>query len=239
MPAAQAQEKASVTWNNRSCAVALTYDDGLDVHLDKVIPALESLGFKATFYIPGNSPSLSRRLPEWRAAAGRGHELGNHTLFHPCTGRSKGRTWVLPEYDLESYTLTRMIDEIRLANTLLNSIDGKTRRTFAYTCGDQEAGNKSFVDSIRNDFIAARGVQQGNNSLDSMNLSDIRAFMIDGQSAGELEDLVARAKKDHALVVFLFHGVGGGHPINISLDEHNGFLKYLKENEKDIWIISP
>ena len=44
-----AQSKKS--WNNKKCAVALTYDDALNVHLDNAIPLLDSLGLKATFYI--------------------------------------------------------------------------------------------------------------------------------------------------------------------------------------------
>jgi len=233
---AAAQDKDIKGWNNKRCAVVLTYDDGLNVHLDKVIPVLDSLGLKATFYIPGNSSSLARRLPEWRSIAAHGHELGNHTLFHPCTGKSKGRDWVKPEYDLDSYTVTRMLDEIRAANTLLHAIDGKTRRTFAYTCGDKLAGGLSFVDSVRNDFIAARGVNQGIKRINEIDLSNINAFMVNGQSADDLIGQVKKAKEDSALLVFLFHGVGGEHSINISQAEHRKLLNYLKANENDIWV---
>ena len=40
------------TWNGKKCAVVLTYDDGLNIDLTNVIPALDSLGLKGTFYIP-------------------------------------------------------------------------------------------------------------------------------------------------------------------------------------------
>jgi sialate O-acetylesterase len=40
----------------------------------------------------------------------------------------------------------------------------------------------------------------------------------------------------HTVLVFLFHGVGGEHNINVSLQAHSGLLHFLKENEKDIWI---
>ncbi|MEI7724334.1 MAG: polysaccharide deacetylase family protein [Bacteroidota bacterium] len=231
-----AQEPTVSVWNHRQCAVTLTYDDGLNVHLDKVIPVLDSLGFKGTFYVPGNSVSLAQRMAEWKTIASHGHELGNHTLFHPCAGVSKGRKWVKPEYDLDTYTIPRIIDEIRLSNTLLHAIDGKTKRTFAYTCGDRVIGGVSFVDSIRNDFVAARGVKNGTDQIKNIDLFDIRAFMVNGQSAEELIALVDKAKNEGGLIVFLFHGVGGEHAINISLDEHNKLLRYLKQNEKDIWI---
>ena len=231
-----AQNKGFSLWNHKQCAVALTYDDGLNVHLDKVIPVLDFLGLKGTFYIPGNYPSLRKRLPEWRAIAAHGHELGNHTLFHPCIGKSKGSDWVKPEYDLENYTTTRILDEIRLANTMLSAIDGRTKRTFAYTCGDTVVEGVSFVDSIRNDFVGARGIVKGMNRLNSTDLFDIRSYMMNGQTGDEMIELVKTAKKEGALVVFLFHGVGGEHGINVELAEHNKLLRYLKENEQDIWV---
>ena len=233
---ANAQDNTVAVWNHRQCAVVLTYDDGLNVHLDKVIPVLDSLGLKGTFYIPLNSPSLQKRLPEWRAIANHGHELGNHTMFHPCIGKSRGWAWVKPEYDLENYTITRILDEIRLANTLLNAIDGKTKRTFAYTCGDRVVEGVSFVDSIRNDFVGARGVIPGMNQLNNTDLFDIRSYMINGQTGEEMIELVKTAKKEGVLVVFIFHGVGGEHAINVDLSEHNKLLRYLKENEEDIWV---
>jgi len=95
-----AQNGSAGVWNGKKCAVALTYDDGLNVHLDKVIPVLDSAGFKGTFYLTGCREGVSRRIEDWRKAAARGHELGNHTLFHPCVAVANGRDysdWVKPE----------------------------------------------------------------------------------------------------------------------------------------------
>lgn len=60
--------------------------------------------------------------------------------------------------------------------------------------------------------------------------------MINGQSADYMIDLVRKAQQSHTLLVFLFHGVGGGHNINVDLGEHSKLLHYLKQQEKDIWI---
>jgi peptidoglycan/xylan/chitin deacetylase (PgdA/CDA1 family) len=230
-----AQVKDKKVWNAQICAVALTYDDGLNVHLDKVIPVLDSLGFNATFYIPGNSASLNKRMVDWRGAAANGHELGNHTLFHPCEGQSEGREWVSQDYDLNNYSINRIIDEIRLSNTLLRAIDGKTMRTFAYTCGDQKIGDSSFVNLIKNDFVAARGIKPVMNTINTTNIFDIGSFMIAGESGEEMINLVKKAMNEQALLVFLFHGVGGEHAINVPLNEQNKLLYFLKEHENEIW----
>ena len=226
----------SSEWQNKKCAVALTYDDALDVDLDNAIPILDSLALKATFYLSGYSGALSKRVDEWRSAAKKGHELANHTLFHPCTGQLPGREFVTPDYDLGNYTFRRLADEIEMTNTLLEAIDGKTHRTFAYPCGDTQIGDSSYISLLKNDFVAARGVQPEMPKRNELDLFKIGCYGIDGQTGEELIALVKKAMADNKLVVFLFHGVGGGHSLNVSLTAHRQLLQFLKRNEKDIWV---
>jgi sialate O-acetylesterase len=186
--------------------------------------------------LSGFFPAFRERVADWKAAAAKGHELGNHTLFHPCTGKLPGREWVPPDYDLGNYTIQRLIDEIKMANTLLEALDGKTKRSFAYPCGDTKIGDSSYVDKIRGDFVAARGVKDEMLKLREIDLFNIGSYVISGQSGEELIDLVKQAMKSQALIVFLFHGVGGEHALNVSLSDHRELLLFLKQNEKDIWI---
>ena len=225
-----------VTWHHKKCAVVLSYDDALNVHLDNAIPILDSLGLKASFYLTGYSPGCRQRLKDWKKAAAKGHELGNHTLFHPCTGNLPGREWVSPDYDLGKYSIRRMVDETRMNNVLLEALDGKTKRTFAYTCGDMKIGDSSFIDHLKNDFIAARAVRGEMHPIDKVDLYNIDCYMINGQTGDELIQLVKRALETSSLLVFLFHGVGGEHSLNVSLPAHRQLLLYLKQKEKDIWI---
>ena len=55
-------------------------------------------------------------------------------------------------------------------------------------------------------------------------------------SAEYMIELVKKARQTHTLLVFLFHGVGGGHNINVSRGAHGQLLHYLKDNEQNIWI---
>ncbi|HEX7846119.1 MAG TPA: polysaccharide deacetylase family protein, partial [Chitinophagaceae bacterium] len=145
-------------WQGKKCAVVLTYDDAISQHLDNALPVLDSLGLKGTFYITAFSPAFRDRVPEWRRAASNGHELGNHTLYHPCIG-GPGREWVKPEYDLKNYSVKKIVEEIRMTDTVLQAVDGKTKRTFAYTCADTKAGDSSYTAQIINDFVAIRNVR--------------------------------------------------------------------------------
>jgi peptidoglycan-N-acetylglucosamine deacetylase len=226
------QEKKLV--NNKKCAVVLTYDDALNVHLDNAIPLLDSLQLKGTFYLSAYAPACKNRINDWRKAAEHGHELANHTLFHPCRGGA-GREWVVPERDLDKYSMQRTLEEIRMTNVFLEAIDGKKKRTFAYPCGDMTVDGVSYVNEIKDDFVAARGVESKMLNIQQFDLFNTGAFGINGQSGEEMIALVEKAKASNSVIVFLFHGVGGEHGLNVALREHKKLLQYLKKNEKEIW----
>ncbi|MFP4662839.1 MAG: polysaccharide deacetylase family protein [Bacteroidales bacterium] len=232
---ANGQKKDTVKWNDRKCAVALTYDDALGCHLDIVAPLLDSLGLNATFYVYGNAVSFHNRIEEWRSLANNGHELGNHSLFHPCNSKTKGNEWVKSDYDMDNYSINRILDEIRLANTLFQLVDGETERTYAYPCGNKFAGDSLYMSDLHSDFIAARGVTPGMNSLNNIDLFNIRAIPVDGYSYDELVGFINKARKKEMLIVFVFHGIDEGHSSVLDKNEHRKLLEYLKENRDTIW----
>jgi sialate O-acetylesterase len=225
----------SKPWMGKKCAVVLTYDDALNVHLDNAIPLLDSLNLKGTFYLTASSQAGSTRINDWRKAAQNGHELGNHTLYHPCDATQEGMSWVKPEYDLSKYTLKRIVDEVRMCNTYLKSIDGKDKRTFAFTCGHKKVIEGEFMSSLENDFIAARAVRHEMHPFNEVKLMDVDCYGINGETGEQMIELVKKAQKSGSLLVFLFHGVGGEHGLNVSLPAHCELLNYLKQNEKEIW----
>ena len=223
-------------WKGKKCSVVLTYDDALNVHLDNVIPALDSLNLKGTFYLTASSDAGSKRINDWRRAANNGHELGNHTLYHPCDATLPGMSWVKPEYDLSKYSLKRIQDEIKMCNAYLNSIDGKDERTFAFTCGHKKVIEGEFMQSLSSDFIAARSVRSEMHSIEEQKLLDMDCYSMEGTSGEKMIELVKQAQNSGKLLVFLFHGVGGEHGLNVSKEAHSQLVHYLKENEKDIYI---
>ena len=222
-------------WQGKKCAVVLTYDDAYNQHLDNAIPVLDSLRLKATFYITAFSTSMQTRMNEWKKLAVKGHELGNHTLFHPCVG-GPNATWLKPEYDLRTYTVQRMVDETRMTNVFLQALDGKTKRTFAFTCGDMKIGDSSFINAMKDDFVAARAVRSQMHKINEIDLYNVDCYMVNGETGAQLIEWAKKAMETNSLLVILFHGVDGGNSLNVSLSAHSQFLHFLKQNEKNIWI---
>lgn len=223
-------------WNKKNCAVVLTYDDALNEHLTHALPALNRYGLKATFYLSDYFGGLRKQLPGWRTAAARGHELGNHTIYHPCLGNRPGREFVKPETDMNNYSVRRIQSEIITMNTLLQAIDGKTRRTFAFPCSDTRIRDTAYIDGIRNEFAAARAVRSEMHTINKVELYNVASYMVNGETGEQLIELVKKAEASHQLLIFLFHGVGGGHGLNVSLEAHDQLLIYLKKRQKQIWV---
>jgi peptidoglycan-N-acetylglucosamine deacetylase len=224
---------AQFKWpDGKKAAVVFTYDDGLDCHLDVAVPQLDEFGFKGTFYCTGNSQCLNKRMDEWRQIARNGHELGNHTLFHPCDGNKQ--SWVKKEYDLNNYTLEQIVAELQTASTLLKAIDGKTDRSFGYTCSDYVAGGKDFTGEIEKLFAGARCDGPMPETMQGYNIYKTPSWMAVDPTAEQLIEYVEKAREKGTIAVIMFHSVGGGY-LNVGAAEHYKLLKYLKENEADYY----
>ena len=92
--------------NGARAAIVLTYDDSLRSQLDIAVPQLDAAGLKGSFFLNGTMPLEA--VESWRAVAASGHELGNHSLFHPCPAASFPAD---PRYHAENYTVATMIRE--------------------------------------------------------------------------------------------------------------------------------
>jgi len=125
--------------------ITLTFDDALNEHLDHAIPILEAHGLLGAFYTHLAAPAFARRVDEWRLAARHGHELGNHTIFHPADAR---KTWVCEGNAIDRYTTGRMRLELETANRFLQAIDGRSERTFAYPCSNPILGRRGLVKTL-------------------------------------------------------------------------------------------
>ncbi|MGH8062521.1 MAG: polysaccharide deacetylase family protein, partial [Pseudoxanthomonas sp.] len=220
----------------RKAAVSLAYDDALDSQLDNAIPALDRHGLKGSFYLQLSRDPVRLRLEEWRTAARSGHELGNHTLFHQCSGSLKDRAWVEPQRDLDNISAAAMKEQVLLANVMLTAIDGKTERTMTVPCGDVMAEGVNYIDAVRQEFVA---IKLGNGAV-TTDMWKLDPYAVTVETPVDIsgKQLIARveeAARKGSMVNFTFHGVGGDY-LSISKQAHEELLQYLSSHRDIYWV---
>ncbi len=223
-------------------AVTLSYDDAIVSHFESVAPQLEEAGLRATFYIQIDSPGFQLHTDAWRRVARAGHELGNHSLFHPCRKDRPGEhTWLSDDYNLSDYTPDRWLGEMRIANFVLQLIDGRTERTFGNTCCNNAVGpldnRTSLEELVPKLFVGARGeyVSRPINPAKA-NFAALGHCSGDGKSFEQLREEIESAVREGKWVFYMFHGVGEGtHSLYIDADEHRKLVEYLSTNKDRIW----
>lgn len=224
--------------------ICLTYDDALESQIYTAIPQLDALGLKATFFInsiKGSTEIMGMGEPailEWKKAAKNGHELGNHTLFHPCPmiiGWHK-------EIAIESYTLDKLMKEIEAANLFLNALEGETKvRAFAFPCNNTIVDGTDYSRNLKRSKLVSYARTGSDRSsiiytyttLDPMK---VPSWLVEENTTlTELIDFAIEVKANGKMGVYQFHGIGS--PLfQVSPTVHRQFLEYLKANQTDYWV---
>jgi peptidoglycan/xylan/chitin deacetylase (PgdA/CDA1 family) len=221
--------------NGAKAAINLAYDDAVPSQLDNAIPALDKYGLKGSFYLTLSAETVATRMAEWRKAAANGHELANHTLFHQCSAAGPGREWVHPDNDLDKTNAVQLAAQIRVGNTMLHAIDGKTERTFTTPCGDLKAAGTEYLPLVKSEFVAAKAAF--GRAVPSMKTLDPYAVVVATPANVSGKELIAAVKEAAAkgtMMNFTFHGIGGDH-LSISNEAHEELLKYLADNKDIYW----
>ncbi|HLH95542.1 MAG TPA: polysaccharide deacetylase family protein [Xanthobacteraceae bacterium] len=229
--------------DGRRCAVSLTYDDALPVHCEHVGPCLEAHGLRGTFYL-NIAGEPTRNSAPWRELGARGHELGNHTLFHPCRRYPRSlHPWLDKSFDLRGYTPERFRLELQVANAFLHLLDGRSERSFAHTCYDAHIGRlwkkAPISDLIRGEFVAARATKSNRPVLvsHSLDLMRLACCVGDHRSFDELRDQICAGRSQAAWLIFVFHGIGAGtHPTQfVTPAAHEALINWLV-GRTEIWV---
>jgi peptidoglycan-N-acetylglucosamine deacetylase len=239
--AASAQDilpKVSVTrWpQDRLAAISLTFDDGINTHLDVVGPILKKHHLNGTFFVATGMGPWEKRKAEWKQLAEQGNELANHTVHHPCL-----LAQITPHS--QDYTPEMMEAEIRDAAQEINKLlDSQRGLTFAYPCGNMSFGKPE--DEVKNAALylryvsehsfGARAVGMSPENPDEMNvlaINDLGTTAEKGFAA--LLDMAERAIQGHHWGVYCFHGVGGDW-LSITPDALDELTAYF-ERHPEIW----
>ncbi len=221
--------------NGRRAALSLSFDDARATQLDYGIPLLDSWGVRATFYVvPSN---LAPRADEWRHAHATGHELGNHSLKHPCTGNF---SWSR-ERALENYTLAQMESELNAASDAIEQLAGVRPRTFAYPCGQTFVGRgvglNSYIPLVARLFSAGRCFMgEVANDPRFCDPAQLFAFDSDCQDFDRFKTLIDAAIADGSWLVFAGHDMTEAGRQTTRLGVLEQVFGYCRQRESDIWV---
>lgn len=231
----QSQSQSALRWpHGARVAVSLAYDDALDSQLDVALPALQRHGLQASFYLQLSHPSVERRLAAWRRAARQGHELGNHSLFHQCSGSTPGHDWVTPQRDLDHTTAAQMRDQVLIANAMLYAIDGQRERTYTVPCGETLASGEDYLPLIAPAFLGIKVAGGALTARAALRPAAVQVLAPVGLSGAQLIALVRSAAAEGDLVNLTFHGVGGDY-LSVSAEAHEALLAYLASHREQYW----
>ena len=217
-------------------ALSLSFDDGRPSQMDAGLPALDALKLKVTFYVVAGR--IRPRQTAWRAAARAGHEIGNHTERHPCTGNF---SWSR-QAALEDYTLARMDAELEQANVEIEKITGVRPTTFAYPCGQTFVGRgattASYVPLVSRRFVAGR-LWMGETANDAafVDLSQVQAVSMDDRDLPALKGMLDQTVEQGRWLVLAGHDIGeqpGAMTTRVSLLKE--LAAYASAGERGLWV---
>lgn len=218
-------------------AVSLSFDDGMDSQLDAAIPQLERFGVFGTFYIhaPGDA-RWQRREADWIGAHTRGHEIGNHSMSHPCCLNMNGprglASWTLEQIEADVLQAQRTLDQL---------LPDPRPRSFAYPCYESDVGHGlnrcSYVPVIARHFPAARAFgfskQRPNHPL-YCDLHRLSSHPMEDADSQKLIGAADMAIADGGWVILTFHGIDEGH-LPTGLVHLHRLLCWLQREKSRVW----
>ena len=219
----------------KRAAISLTFDDARLSQVDRGIPILDEYGMKATFYV--SFGSLEQRLEVWKAAVANGHEIGNHSLVHPCSGNFP----FARERALEDYTLDQMRSELRQASDKIEDLLGVRPISFAYPCGQKYVGRgrnyRSYVPLVAEEFLTGRGwMNEWANDPTFCDMANLMGVELDGKSFEQVKQVMDRVLKDGGWLVFAGHDIGDGGRQTTLASTLRALCEYAQDPANGIWL---
>lgn len=193
----------------KQVALSLSFDDARATHPTVALPLLEESGTKVTFYVVPSA--VQKNLEGWHAIVAAGHEIGNHSIHHPCSGNF---TFARP-HALENYTLEQMEAELLQCNQEVHDLLGVVPRTFGYPCGLTFVGRgeqtQSYVPVVAKHFLAGRlFMSEYHNTPGSLDRAQLMGRNFDGVSFDTFKEWVETARKEQGWLALAGHEVGDG-----------------------------
>lgn len=215
--------------------MSLSFDDARASQLDAGLPILNESGVKATFYV--SMDGVEKRLADWKHVAVSGHEIGNHSMRHPCTGNF---TWSRQKA-LEDYTLAQMAAELDQANSKIKTLLGVRPVTYAYPCGLKYVGRgeqtSSYVPLVAKRFLAGRGWRdEGANDPAFCDPAQLMTIEFDGLTFEQLKSVIDETVKNGFWLVLCGHDIGPGGRQTTRTDTLRAFCEYARDPANGLWV---
>lgn len=232
----QAKTSSDFQWpEGKRIALSLTFDDARLTQIDKGIPLLDNYGVKATFYVSPNS--MKQRLDGWKNAAANGHDIGNHSMVHPCSGNFR---WSRHKA-LEDYTIRKMRNELDSANKLIKNLLGVEPVSFGYPCGQKYVGRgkktRSYIPLISKMFESGRGwLDEAPNDPSYCDMAKLYGMELDGKSFEQVLKLIETTKAQGGWLILAGHEMNeSGHQTS-QLSTIEALCKYAMDPANGIWV---
>lgn len=228
-------ETSNFSWpNGKRSAVSITFDDARESQVEFGLPILDRHNVKATFYV--SLQPLEQRLDAWLEALDSGHEIGNHTASHPCSGNFP----FARSNALEDFTLDRMADELDRATAVIERLTKRTPSTFAYPCGQTFVGRgetlQSYIPLAADRFTVARAAyNEVPNDPGFCDLANAAGLSADDVSFEYLKSLVDAATDSASWLILYGHNVGEGGHQTVRADALDALCDYLTKLYDDVW----
>lgn len=216
-------------------AVSLTFDDARMSQVESGTALLDKFGVKATFFVvPG---PVKQRLEGWKKAAANGHEIGNHSLLHPCSGNFP---WAR-EKALENYNMEQMRTELVEANKQIENLLGVRPQVFAYPCGQTFVGRglntKSYIPLVAELFTLGRGwLDEGPNDPLFCDFAQLTGMEMDGKNFEDVLPLLESAKKNNFWIILAGHEMGESGAQTTRLSMLKKLMEYARDPANGVWI---
>lgn len=219
--------------DNKRLAVSLTWDDARLSQIDTGLKLLEDLKLKGTFYL--SLPAMKKRTDGWKEMIRQGHEIGNHSTAHACTGNYRFTR------ALEDFTIEEMAADIDNANNEIEATLGVKPRSFAYPCGQKFIGRgrqtKSYIPLIADRFDSGRGyLDEMPNYPLTCDLAQLMGTHFDGIDFPAMKAILEKAARDGRWVVFAGHEIGKSAAQTTDTEALKALADYLKDPAHGIWV---
>lgn len=228
------QSVATFPWpDGKQMAISLSFDDGRESQPRVGVPLLNEYGVKATFYIV--PPRAAKQLDGWKQTVASGHEIGNHSVRHPCSGNWSRST------ALEDYTIEQMRAELLEANKQIEEMLGVKPEVFAYPCGNTFVGRgvntKSYVPVVADLFQSGRlWLSEWPNSPDYCDFAQLTGVESDGKDFDQLLPMIEAARKSGQWLVLAGHNIGEGGRQTTRVAMLRQLIEYAKNPANGIWL---